>query len=162
MIRPLEKSVEREETAMDTDFDAAATRIMDFYRTFSDDKVEEFKKLSSPEIHWEDPFGEETGIDKVIAIMHSWSKGLSDIEFEIKDYSRNEKTLFLHMLLKFQVRKMPGKDREIDYVKKVVFNDAGLVVNAKEYWDVTPALESLPVLGKVVSLAKKMMKKQFS
>jgi hypothetical protein len=135
---------------------------MDFYRAFSDDKVEEFRKLSSAEIHWEDPFGEETGIDKVIAIMHSWSKVLSDIKFEIKGYSRNEKILFLHMLIKCQVRRMPGKDREIDYVKKVVFDDAGLVVDAKEYWDATPVLENFPVLGKVVSLVKKMMKKQFS
>ena len=47
---------------MDTDFDAAAERIMDFYRAFSDDKVEEFIKLSSAEIHWEDPFGETIGM----------------------------------------------------------------------------------------------------
>ena len=147
---------------MDTDFDAAAKRIMEFYRTFSDDKVEEFKNLSSAEIHWEDPCGEEKGIDKVIATMHKWSDVLTDIKFEIKGYSQSGQIFFLHMLMTFQVKRMPGKNREIDYVKKVVFDDAGLVVDAKEYWDATPVLESLPVLGKVVSLAKKMMKKQFS
>ena len=148
--------------AMDTDFDAASNRMMDFYRTFSDDKVEEFKKLSSAEIRWEDPFGEEKGIDKVIATMHKWSDILTDIKFEIKGYSRSGQILFLHMLMTFQIKRIPGKNQEIDYIQKIIFDDAGFVADAKEYWDATPVLETIPVLGKVVTFTKKMMNKQFS
>jgi len=150
------------EIAMGTDLDAATKRIMDFYRTFSDDNVEEFRKLASPELRWIDPFTEVEGIDQVVAIMHKWSNVLIDIKFEIKDYSRNGQILFLQMLMTFEVKKMPGKKQEIDYVKKVIFDEGGLVVEAKEYWDTTPALENIPVLGKFVTLTKKMMKKQFS
>ena len=147
---------------MQTDLDEATKKIMDFYRTFSDDKVEEFKKLSSAKIHWEDPFGEEKGIEKVIAVMHKWSDVLTDIKFEIKGHSRSGQTLFLHMLMTFQVKRMPGKNQEIDYVKKVVFDDAALVLEAKEYWDMTPVLEGFPLLGKFVTFTKKLIQKQFS
>jgi hypothetical protein len=88
-----------------------------------------------------------------LANMHKWSEVLSDIRFELKDRSQNGTVLFLHMLMTFQVKRIPGKPQQIDYVKKVVFDDAGLVVDAKEYWDATPALESVPLLGRCVGLA---------
>ena len=148
--------------AMDTDFDAAATTIMDHHRTFTDDTVEEFRKLASADVHWQDPLIEVKGIDKVVAYAHKLFDVMADINIEIKNYSRSRQILFLHMLMTFQIKKMPGKKQEIDYVQKVVFDDGGLIIDVKEYWDLTPALESAPVLGKVVTLTKKMMRKQFA
>ena len=141
---------------------AAADRIVDFYRTFRDCRVEDFRALASAKVHWQDPFADVNGIEKVLANMHKWSEVLSDIRFELKDRSRTGKVLFLHMLMTFEVKRIPGKPQQIDYVKKVVFDEAGLIVGAKEYWDATPALESVPLLGRCVGLARRLMKKQLT
>jgi steroid delta-isomerase len=142
--------------------DAAADRIADFYRTFSDARVESFRAIASPDVHWQDPFADVRGVEKVLANMHKWSEVLSDIRFELKDRARHDRVLFLHMLMTFEVKRMPGRKQEIDYVKKVVFDEAGLVVDAKEYWDATPALESVPLLGRCVGLARRLMRRQLT
>jgi len=148
--------------AMDIDFDAVVKRYIEFNNTLSEERVEGLKDLASTEVRWRDPWIDARGIDNVVAYMHKWYKLLNDIRFQTKDYSRNGQIVFLHMLMTFYVKKKPKEKVEIDYICKVTFDDSGLVLDVREYWDATPALESIPLLGKVVRLTKKLMQTQMS
>ena len=147
---------------MDTDFDAIVKRYMEFNHTLSDERVEGLRDLASPDVRWRDPWVDARGIDNVVAYMHKWYKVLNDIRFQTKDYSRNGQIVFLHMLMTFYVKKKPREKVEIDYICKVTLDDSGLVLDVREYWDATPALESIPLLGKFVALTKKLMQNQMS
>jgi hypothetical protein len=58
--------------------------------------------------------------------------------------------------MRFRIRKLPKRLWELEGVSKVVFDENGKVTDQIDYWDSSPLLESVPVLGKAVTLLKKL------
>jgi steroid delta-isomerase len=142
---------------MDNDLDAALIRYQQFIEHLTDESVEEFRELASPNVRYRDPLKDAKGIDAAVAYMHKWFADLDGLQFEIKGYARDGRQVFSDWRMTFRIKKLPKKLWELDGVSKIVFDDAGKVEDQIDYWDTSPLLESFPVLGKVVTLIKKLV-----
>jgi steroid delta-isomerase len=145
------------EEKMDNDLDATLIRYQKFTEQLTDESVEEFREFASPNVRYRDPMMDAKGVDAVLAYMHKWFTDFDDLQFEIKDHARHGRQAFAHWRMTFRIKKNPKKLWELDGVSKIVFDDAGKIEDQIDYWDASPLLESFPVLGKVVTLIKKLV-----
>ena len=142
---------------MDNDLDATLIRYSRFFDQLTDETVEEFRKFASPNVHYRDPLIDAKGVDAPLAYLHKLFTDFADLQFETKDCARHGRQAFLHWRMTFRIRKNPKKVWELDGVSKIVFDDAGKIEDQIDYWDACPLLESFPILGKVVTLIKKLV-----
>jgi hypothetical protein len=145
------------EEKMDNDLDASLIRYKTFIEQITDETVEEFRELASPNVRYRDPLADAKGVDAALAYMHKWFTDFDDLQFEIKDYAQRGRQAFTHWRMTFRIKKIPKRLWELDGVSKFIFDDAGKIEDKIDYWDASPFLESFPVLGKVVTLIKKLM-----
>jgi steroid delta-isomerase len=145
------------EGEMDIDLDATLIRYNKFVEQLTDETVEEFRRFASPNVRYRDPLMDAKGIDEALAYMHKWFTDLDDLRFEIKGYARHGRQAFSHWRMTFRIKKNPKRLWELDGVSKIVFDDAGKVEDQIDYWDASPLLESFPVMGRVVTLIKKLV-----
>jgi len=142
---------------MDSNFEDTLLRYKKFWEQLTDESVEEFRKFASPDVRYCDPMIDAKGIDAVVAYLHSWFTNLDGIQFDIKEFARDGRIVFSHWIMKFRFKKLQKKLWELDGVSKTIFDDAGKVEDNIDYWDASPMLESFPVLGKVVTLIRKLI-----
>jgi steroid delta-isomerase len=142
---------------MDDDLDATLNRCLNFFDQLTDENVEEFREFASPNVRYRDPLVDAKGIDAALRYLHKLFTDLDDLQFETKGYARHGRQAFSHWGMKFRIKKNPKKLWELDGVSKIVFDDAGKIEDQIDYWDASPLLESFPVLGKVVTLIKKLV-----
>ena len=145
------------EERMDSDLDATRIRIQKFFEQLTDESVEEYRELASPNVRYRDPLVDAKGIDAAVAHLHKLFTDFDDLHFEIKDYAQHGRQAFAHWRMTFRMKKNPKKLWELDGVSKTVLDDAGKIEEQIDYWDASPLLESFPVLGKVVALIKKLV-----
>ncbi len=144
---------------MDNDLDATMIRYQKFIEQLTDEKVDELRELVSPSVRYRDPLTDVKGVDAVLAIVHKYFTDFDDLRLETKGYARHGQLAFLHWRMTFRIKKSPKKLWEIDGISKFVLNDAGKIEDQIDYWDTSPLLESFPVLGKAVTLIKKLVAK---
>jgi steroid delta-isomerase len=142
---------------MDNDLDATLIRYKRFFEQLTDESVEEFREFASPNVRYRDPMMDAKGVDVVLAQMQKWFTDFDDFQFEIKDYAQHGQQAFSHWQMTFRIKKSPKKLWELDGLSKIIFDDAGKIEDQIDYWDVSPLLESFPVLCKVVTLIKKLV-----
>lgn len=142
---------------MDKDLDATLIRYKGFFEQLTDETVEEFREFASPSVRYRDPLVDAKGIDEAVAYMHKWFAGLDDLRFETKCYARNGQEAFSHWRMIFRIKKNPKKLWELEGISKILLDDEGMIVEQTDYWDASPLFESFPVLGRFVTLIKKLV-----
>jgi steroid delta-isomerase len=142
---------------MDNDLDATLIRYQKFAEQLTDESVEEFREFASPNVRYRGPLMDARGVDAALAYMHKWFTDLDDLHFETKGFARDGRKAFTHWRMTFRIKKNPKKLWEVDGVSKIVFDDTGKIEDLIDYWDASPLLESFPILGKVVTLIKKLI-----
>lgn len=142
---------------MGNNLDAILIRQQEFMEQLTDERVEEYREFLSPNVRHRDPFMDAKGVDAVLAAMHKLFKDLDDLQFKNKAYALQGRQAFLHWQMIFRVKKNPKRLWEVDGVSKIVFDDADKIEDQIDYWDASPFLESFPILGKVVTLVKKII-----
>jgi steroid delta-isomerase len=135
--------------------DETITKYQAFFENLTDAKVEEFRDLAIPNVRYRDPLMDSKGIDAVIASMHNWFRYMDEIQFEMKDGAIDGLVGFQNWVMKFRIRKLPKRKWELDGMSKVTFDENGKIIDQIDYWDPSPIFESVPVLGKIVTLIKK-------
>jgi hypothetical protein len=141
---------------MDTSFEGALIRYLKFWEQLTDESVEEYRELASPSIRYRCPLMDVEGVDATVAGMHKWFANSDDLQLEINGYARDGRLVLAHWRMTFRVKKAPKKLWEVYAVSKMVFDDAGKVADVIDYWDASPMLESIPLMGKAVTLVKKL------
>ena len=142
---------------MDNDLDAALIRYEKLAEQLADERVEEFRELASPNVHFRDPVTDVKGVDAVVAYLHKLLADTDGLQFEYLGHARHGRQAFAHWRMTFRFKKNPKKLWELDGVSKIVFDDAGKVEDQVDYWDASPMLEDFPVLGRVVTLIKNLI-----
>lgn len=142
---------------MDHDLDAVVIRYQRLFEQLTDESVDEFREFASPHVRYRDPMEDAKGVDAAVAYMHTWFRDLDGIQFEMKDSARDGQLVFSHWRMTFRIKRLPKKLWELEGVSKIVFDDAGRVEEQIDYWDVAPLLDSIPVMGGIVTLIKKLI-----
>jgi steroid delta-isomerase len=145
------------EEEMDNDLDARLIQYTEFFDQLTDETVEEFRRLASPNVRYRDPLTDAKGIDAAVAYLYKVNADLEGLQSEVKGYARNGRLAFFHWRMTFRIKNNPKKLLQLDGVSKILFDDAGKVEDQIDYWDASPMLEDFPVLGKVVTLIKNLI-----
>lgn len=139
------------------DLERAAADYREFFTGLTDSRVERFRELAAPSVRYVDPLMDERGIDHVVRAMHGWFQSLRDIHFEILASAVDAPQAFFHWHMSFRIARMPKRAWMIDGMSRVRFDSDGKVEQVQDYWDATPLLEAVPVLGRVPTLIKRLM-----
>lgn len=59
--------------------------------------------------------------------------------------------------MRFRVRRMPKRPWTIEGMSTISLDAEGKVVEHVDYWDATPLLQAVPVLGRVVTLTRRVV-----
>lgn len=143
---------------MHVDLEQAALRYQSFFRTLTDDSVEEYRRLAAPSVRYRDPMVDAKGIDEAVAYMHKWFQGMSGLKFEMGAFALAGQIGFQHWFMIFRIRQMPKRLWNLEGVSKTTFDDDGRVIDHVDYWDASPLLESVPFIGMAVTLTRRMFR----
>jgi hypothetical protein len=141
---------------MKVDLEQAALRYQRFFRTLTDDSVEEYRHLAAPSVRYRDSLVDAKGIDEAVAYMHSWFQGMMDLKFEMGAFALAGDIGFQHWFMIFRIRQTPKRLWNLEGMSKFTFDDDGKVIDHVDYWDASPLLESVPLIGKAVTLTRRM------
>lgn len=136
--------------------ESAILACVQFFETLTKDSVEDIRTLASPRMRYRDPLTDAQGIDAVVAYLHKWFRDLDDIGFQRGDRAHCGNVLLSHWTMQFRVRKMPRRRWTIEGMSRTTFDDDGKVVDHIDYWDTAPMFEAFPVLGRAVTLIRKL------
>lgn len=142
---------------MDKSLDDTIIQYAKFVDQLSDESVEEFRNFASPNVHYQDPIVDVRGVDDALAYWHSWFEDLEELQFKTYERAQDGQTVFGHWKMTFRFKRRPKKLWELDGVSKVIFDGSGKIVEQIDYWDASPLLEYFPVLGKFVTLIKRLV-----
>lgn len=131
-------------------------RYQQFYETLTDASVEDFRRLATPEVRYQDPLMDSKGINAVVASMHKWFQDLEGIRFEMKRHAVDDLVVFQSWTMHFRIKKLPKKQWHLDGVSETTFSPDGRVVNQIDYWDTAPMFQSIPILGLSVKIIRRM------
>jgi steroid delta-isomerase len=144
------------EEKMDANLEEKMLKYKKYWDELTDESVEGLRELASPNVRYRDPFMDAKGIDAVVAYHHKWFANLDDNKFEIKEYAVNGLVVYSYWRQTFRLKKLPKKSWELYGMSKTIYNEAGKIEDHIDYYDSSPILEYLPVLGKVVTLIRKI------
>jgi hypothetical protein len=137
--------------------DEAMSKYQAFFETLTDETVEDLRILATPYVRYRDPTMDSKGIDAVTASMHKWFRDLEGIKFVVTGHAVNGLVLYSQWIMTFRIRKLPKRLWELEGLSKITFNENGKISDQIDYWDTSPILESVPILGKIVTLLKRFL-----
>jgi hypothetical protein len=115
-------------------------------------KDETFYEIFAPGAVFEDPFQRVCTIEEIITVFRHMYTTLNHPRFIIKEYMSHEKSAYIRWEFLYDSKHFEG-------VSHVVFNDDGLVVSHRDFWDAASNVyETIPLLGSVLRLIKNKIK----
>jgi YD repeat-containing protein len=145
-------------TPQDIDWKAVIAQVDEFWDTFSEATVERFRELGAPTIRYSTPLGDVAGIDAVIAFLHAWFKKVDQPRFQILGRARDGNMVYSHWRRTFLARNGPKSPVEAQGMSTWSFDAQGRLVEIIDYWDSAQILATLPVLGRVFGLGKRLLR----
>jgi hypothetical protein len=135
---------------------AAATYVA-FFQELSDESVDDLRQLASPQMRYRDPLTDRRGIDAVTDYMHSWFQTMDDLSFDVDLHVVQDNVVLSHWNMNFRIRRMPKHPRTIEGMSRISLTAEGKVNEHVDYWDATPLLQAVPLLGRVVTLTRRVI-----
>lgn len=135
----------------------AAATYAAFFERLSDESVDDLRQLASPQLRYRDPLTDRRGIDAVTDYMHTWFQTMDDLSFDVDLHAAHGNVLLSHWTMNFRIRRMPKRPRTIEGMSKISLNAEGKVTEHVDYWDATPLLQAVPLLGRVVTLTRRVV-----
>jgi steroid Delta-isomerase len=141
----------------DIDWGAVLARSDRFWDTFSEATVEGFRELAAPTIRFRDPLVDVAGIDAVVAFMHGWFKKVDQPRFYTLGRARDGDMVYSHWRRTFRARRGPKTPIEAYGMSTWSFDEQGRLVEIVDYYDSAQIIATIPVLGRVVGLGKRLL-----
>lgn len=135
--------------------DARLAQLRLFFETLSLDSVSRLGAVYAPEAYFKDPFNEVRGVAAIESIFRHMFSQVSEPRFVIHNAVTQGDQGFLIWDFCFRMRRFSRAPQVIRGASHLRFDDAGLVVFHRDYWDVAGELyEKLPVLGRLIRLLR--------
>jgi len=125
----------------------------DFFASLTPDFDDEiFYGIFAPDAVFEDPFQRVCSVEKIITVFRHMYATLNHPKFIIKESMYHEKSGYIRWEFLYDTNRFEG-------VSHVVFNDEGLVVSHRDFWDAAANVyETIPLLGSLLRLVKHKIK----
>lgn len=137
------------------DVGAAAQRVARFYETLSAESVVGLASIYAPQARFKDPFNEVQGVAAIAGIFAHMFETVAAPRFVITTTIAQGDQAMLGWDFFLQLR---GREIVIRGVTHLRFDDAGLVLLHRDYWDAAEELyERVPVLGALMRLLRRRL-----
>jgi hypothetical protein len=135
----------------------AVQRMVDFYEHITPNTVAELSRIYAPDARFKDPFNDVSGLSDIQRIFSHMFVALDQPRFVVLERVVQGSQCFLTWEFRFRFKRYsPDTEQVILGATHVVFNEAGLVILHRDYWDAAEELyEKLPVVGGVMRWLKK-------
>ena len=135
----------------------AAETYVAFFESLSDESVADLRQLASPQIRYRDPLTDRRGIDAVTDYMHRWFRDMDDLRFDVVLHAVRGNVALSRWDMRFRIRRMPKRPWTIEGMSTITLAPDGKVAEHVDFWDATPLLQAVPVLGHVVTLTRRVV-----
>lgn len=108
-------------------------KVISWYETLSEKNLESIGSLYAHSAFFKDPFNEVTGRESIEHIFRDMFKQLKNPKFIFKDKFQESNQAFTTWDFTFMAK---GKNYSIHGSTHLKFNNEGLVVYHRDYWDV--------------------------
>lgn len=131
--------------------------LVAFFESLSPEQVSRLGDLYAERVYFKDPFNEVHTLAQVQAIFNHMYLALGRPRFVVTTQLDDDKQCFLTWNFEFYFRSRPAAGLQtIRGSSHIRFNDDGLVVYHRDYWDAAEELyEKLPLLGGLMRWLKK-------
>ena len=128
---------------------AGVQRLVQLYENLSFDQLQQLPTCYAPDAHFKDPFNAVQGIAAITRIFTHMFATLDAPRFVVTEQLVQGHRAFLAWEFHFAMRRWrKGQPQCIRGATFLRLNDAGLVLEHRDYWDTAEELyEKLPVLG---------------
>lgn len=137
------------------DITAAVQRVARFYETLSVAAIAELASVYAPLARFKDPFNEVQGIAAIAQIFSHMFETVAAPRFVVTTtiVEGDQAMLAWDFFLKLR-----GREIVIRGVTHLRFDDSGLVVLHRDYWDAAEEIyERIPVLGALMRLLRRRL-----
>ena len=120
------------------------------------DSVDQLVALYAPQAFFKDPFNEVTGKEHIRHIFTNMFSQVNHPRFRILGVLEENTRACLTWEFLFEFKSSPSKAQTIQGCTWFTFNDSGLILSHRDYWDAAEELyEKLPYLGRLMKWLKK-------
>jgi limonene-1,2-epoxide hydrolase len=128
--------------------------LAEWYVTLTRQSVRHIGQFYASEVHFKDPFNDIRGIAAMIAVYEHMFDTTDNPHFIIHDRMVDGDQAFITWVFEFGLK---GKHYSVVGSTHLKFNDEGLVVLHRDYWDAAEELfQKLPVIGGLVRWLRRL------
>jgi hypothetical protein len=121
------------------------SELLVWYSTLNPESVKRAVEYYDPDAYFKDPFNEVRGVDAIMRIFNHMFLTTENPRFIMGDQIMQESQAFVSWRFEFALR---GKEYTIVGASHLKFNDSGLVIAHRDYWDAAEELfQKLPLVG---------------
>ena len=129
------------------------------FESLSPQSVNQLTDLYASDALFKDPFNEVTGHDAIKHIFLHMFNQVNNPRFVIKSVLEDGHHASLTWEFKFQFKSSPNQLEIIKGCTWFTFDQQGLIIEHRDYWDATEELyEKLPLIGSLMRWLKKRAK----
>lgn len=118
---------------------------LELFTHLTPERIPEFSRWVSRDVHFRDPFNDVRGISKMQAILHDMFERSGDPRFNVLEYRLAGDTAFVRW--RFSARLPLLGDMHVEGVSRLQFDNQGLISEHLDYWDSAPIYLKLPLIG---------------
>lgn len=127
--------------------------LLECYANLSQNNVEVLVRHYARDARFKDPFNEVRGVDHIHAIFEHMFVTTESPRFIIGDSILQNQQAFVTWTFHFGLQ---GKTYEIVGGSHLRFDDAGLIVDHRDYWDAAEELfQKLPLIGGLIRMLRR-------
>lgn len=128
--------------------------LAEWYVTLTRQSVRHIGQFYAPEVHFKDPFNDIRGIAAMIVVYEHMFDTTGNPHFIIHDRIVTDHQAFITWVFEFELK---GKHYSIAGGTHLKFNDEGLIVLHRDYWDAAEELfQKLPVIGGLIRWLRRL------
>lgn len=137
--------------------DLVTARLAAWYEQLSVESLSQLGLYYAPEVRFKDPFHEVRGVEALQAIYAAMFKNLVRPSFTVSGQVVQGRQAFLIWELHFYFQRWrAGEEQCVRGVSHLQFDERGLVIMHRDYWDAAEELYAkVPGLGRVIRWLQK-------
>lgn len=137
---------------------SGVTRVIQLYEQFTPEQLDHLDTCYVAQAHFKDPFNDVQGIEAIRDIFAHMFDTVDEPKFIVTEQVVQGKQAFLAWEFHFKMRRWrTGQPQCIRGGTLLRFNDEGLVLMHRDYWDAAEELyEKLPILGSLMRWLRRL------
>lgn len=128
---------------------------LELFANLTPERISEFSKWVSVDVHFRDPFNDVRGLEKMQAILQDMFERSSEPKFRVLEHRLGGDTGFIRW--HFSAILPVLGTLQVEGVSRLQFDNQGLISEHLDYWDSAPIYLKLPLLGAFLRKLKARM-----